>query len=325
MLIPPATMPGYKIHTVGEDIAWLHPGADGRLWAINPEAGFFGVAPGTSAKTNANALTMLSHDTIFTNVALTADDEPWWEGKSDEMPAFDWRGQPYEPGNGLAAHPNSRFTVAARQCPSYDLPAGEDPRGVPISAIIFGGRRAELAPLVFEARDWRHGVLVGASLASETTAAATGAVGQVRRDPMAMKPFCGYNFADYWAHWLSFADRSNGLPKIFHVNWFRQNEQGRFIWPGFGENLRVLKWILERCEDKAGAVTTPIGYLPSPDDLPTAGLNLDAAALRSLLAVDKAKWPAEMAAIGEYFASFGECLPRGLWDEYQRVVRELQD
>jgi phosphoenolpyruvate carboxykinase (GTP) len=247
MLIPPDSMPGYKVWTVGDDIAWMHIGEDGRLWAINPEAGFFGVAPGTSAKTNANALNMLAQDSIFTNVAITAKNEPWWEGKSDEIPVIDWQGKPYDPADRMAAHPNSRFTVSSKQCPSYSS-AAENPQGVPISAIIFGGRRAELAPLVFEANNWKHGVLVGASVASETTAAATGAVGQVRRDPMAMKPFCGYNFADYWAHWLSFADKSEHLPKIFHVNWFRQDAGGRFIWPGFGENLRVLKWILERCE-----------------------------------------------------------------------------
>ena len=262
MLIPPATMPGWKVWTVGDDIAWLHLREDGRLWAINPEAGFFGVAPGTGAKTNRNALEMLDRDTIFTNVAVTADQQPWWEGKNkDQTPVIDWKGNPFDAAKGPAAHPNSRFTVSAKQCASVS-PRIDDPAGVPISAIVFGGRRAELAPLVFQARDWKHGVLVGASVASETTAAATGAVGVVRRDPMAMQPFCGYNFADYWGHWLSFADKSDKLPKIFHVNWFRQDADGQFMWPGFGENLRVLKWILERCAGQAEAVDTPIGPMP---------------------------------------------------------------
>ena len=323
MLIPPASMPGWKVWTVGDDIAWLRLGDDGRLWAINPEAGYFGVAPGTSAKTNPNALAMLGHDAIFTNVAVTADDEPWWEGKSDEAPVVDWQGRPYDADQGPAAHPNSRFTVSSRQCPSYTEEA-DNPAGVPLSAIIFGGRRAHLAPLVFEARDWRHGVLVGAAVASETTAAATGRVGQVRRDPMAMKPFCGYNFADYWDHWLSFAERSTRLPKIFHVNWFRKDAGGRFIWPGFSENLRVLEWILDRCEDKADAVQTPIGWLPRPDDIDTRGIDLPAADLGALLAVDADAWLEEMSELHGYLADYGDRLPQALWDEHAKTVRALR-
>ncbi|HLT92444.1 MAG TPA: phosphoenolpyruvate carboxykinase (GTP), partial [Woeseiaceae bacterium] len=245
MLIPPRSHPGWKIWTLGDDIAWLHLDDEGRLRAINPEAGYFGVVPGTNPKTNKNAFDMIKSDTIFTNVALTADNQPWWEGKKHGQPAYDWQGRKYDPANGPAAHPNSRFTVSARKNPSYSELA-EAPEGVPISALVFGGRRKELAPLVYEAKDWNHGVLVGAGVGSETTAAATGAVGVVRRDPMAMKPFCGYNFADYWAHWLSFADKSDKLPRIFHVNWFRQDSRGQFLWPGFGENLRVLRWIIDR-------------------------------------------------------------------------------
>lgn len=324
MLIPPASMPGWKVWTIGDDIAWMHLGEDGRLWAINPEAGAFGVAPGTGPKTNPTALNMLNRDCIFTNVALTADGQPWWEGKSKEVPAFDWRGQPYDAASGMpAAHPNSRFTVSMQQCASYS-PRAEDAQGVPISAIIFGGRRKELAPLVFQARDWRHGVLVGASVASETTAAATGAVGVVRRDPMAMQPFCGYNFGDYWDHWLSFAERSDRLPKIFHVNWFRQDDSGRFLWPGFGENLRVLQWILERCAGRAEAVETPIGLLPRSQDLNTQHLDVDVATLDALLAVDAQRWNAELEDIRSYFEKFDERLPAGLWSEFERVQNALE-
>lgn len=323
MLIPPASMPGYKVWTLGDDIAWLHLGKDGRLWAINPEAGFFGVAPGTSAKTNPNALNMVSRNTLFTNVAVTENNEPWWEDKSKETPELNWRGEPYDPAKGPAAHPNARFTTTLNQCPSYSERA-EDPNGVPISAIIFGGRRAELAPLVFEAENWRHGVLIGASMASETTAAATGAVGVVRRDPMAMKPFCGYNFADYWNHWLSFADKSDHLPRIFHVNWFRQDQDGNFIWPGFGENLRVLKWIMARCQGQVGAVSQPIGKLPHPRDIDTQGLAINHQVMQALLSVDSDKWLEEFAHIHDYFENFGDRLPRSLWDEYQRVNKALQ-
>ncbi len=239
------------------------PGSDGRLWAINPEAGYFGVVPGTNAKTNRNAYETIRHNTLFTNVALTADNEPWWEGLHQGKPVIDWQGRPYDPQNGPAAHPNSRFTVSGQENPAYS-PAADDPRGVPISALIFGGRRRELAPLVYQARNWAHGVLVGASVASETTAAATGQVGVVRRDPMAMKPFCGYHFGDYWAHWLKVGARLKRPPEVFHVNWFRQNAAGKFLWPGFGENLRVLDWILDRCAGRAGGARHGHWHITAP-------------------------------------------------------------
>jgi len=324
MLIPPEgyRQDGWKVWTIGDDICWMHPGPDGRLYAINPEAGFFGVAPGTSAKTNPNALAMLDKDAIFTNVAVTADQQPWWEGLSDAVPVADWQGRPYVKDNGPAAHPNSRFTVSARQCPSY-TPRSEDPEGVPLSAIVFGGRRESLVPLVFEARDWTHGVLMGASMASETTAAATGAVGVVRRDSMAMKPFAGYNFADYFEHWLSFDKAGAKLPKIFHVNWFRKSEDGKFMWPGFGDNLRVLEWMLKRVEGTADAVETPIGNLPKAGDLNTEGLNMPSATLDKLLHVDRAGWQAEMEAIGEYLAGYGERTPAALKAEQSRIAQQL--
>ncbi len=323
MLIPPKSHPGWKIWTLGDDIAWLHLGHDGQLRAINPEAGYFGVVPGTNAKTNKNAFDMITSDTIFTNVAMTADNEPWWEDKKTGAPATDWKGAPYKAGNGPAAHPNSRFTVSARKNPCYSELA-EAPEGVPISALVFGGRRKELAPLVYEAKNWRHGVLVGAGVASETTAAATGEVGVVRRDPMAMQPFCGYNFADYWRHWLSFDKRSDKLPRIFHVNWFRQDENGKFLWPGFGENLRVLRWIIDRCENRVDAHETAIGYLPNPNDIDLSGLDIDAATLTALLAVDEEQWQAELDAVGDYLSGFGDRLPEELWQEHESVIAELR-
>ena len=323
MLIPPTTYKGWKIYTVGDDICWMRRGVDGRLWAINPEAGFFGVAPGTGPNTNPTALAMLDEDAIFTNVATTADNQPWWEGKSDEKPAKDWRGRDFDSSNGPAAHPNSRFTVSIKRCPSYSDQA-EAPRGVPISALIFGGRRESLVPLVFEAKDWEHGVLVGASMASETTAAATGAVGVVRRDPMAMKPFCGYNYGDYWAHWLSFGDQPEGLPKIFHVNWFRKDDNGKFMWPGFGDNLRVLEWIINRCDGSAEATETAIGHLPSDGAINTTDLNIEPATMNALLSVDNAGWTAEMDAIGEYLEGYGDRLPGAMREQLERVKASLE-
>ncbi|HET7370437.1 MAG TPA: phosphoenolpyruvate carboxykinase (GTP) [Gammaproteobacteria bacterium] len=323
MLIPPESYKGWKVWTVGDDIAWLHLGDDGRLWAINPEAGYFGVVPGTNRKTNRNANDMITHDTIFTNVAVTADNEPWWEGKKEGEPEVDWQGRQYKSENGTAAHPNSRFTASAKQNPSYS-PKAEAPEGVPLSAIIFGGRRAGLAPLVYQAKNWAHGVLVGAGMGSETTAAATGKVGVVRRDPMAMKPFCGYNFADYWNHWLSFENKSDKLPAIFHVNWFRQDSDGDFLWPGFGENLRVLRWIMDRADGKADAAETPIGYVPTPEAIDTAGLDIDDPTMEALLAVDKDQWREEFAGIGEYFDSYGERLPEALKEEHRRVSEAVK-
>ena len=322
MLIPPAAYKGWKIWTVGDDICWMHPGQDGRLWAINPEAGFFGVAPGTSATTNPNALAMLNRNAIFTNVGLTADRQPWWEGKDDNTPVKDWQGRDYDPDAGPAAQANSRFTVALSQCPSYSEQA-EAPRGVPISAIVFGGRRERLVPLVMESNSWAHGVLLGASMASETTAAATGAVGVVRRDPMAMKPFCGYNFADYWQHWLDMEQRVDHLPGIFHVNWFRKDTEGRFMWPGFGENMRVLEWIIDRCKGKASAVRTPIGQLPSVDSINVSGLEISAQTISDLLKVDAASWGAELDEIRSYLESYGERLPPALLSVLNHVSSEL--
>lgn len=324
MLVPPESMPGWKVWTVGDDICWLAVGADGQLRAINPEAGYFGVVPGTNRKTNCNAYDMIQRDTIFTNVALTADNQPWWEGLETGTPTIDWRGQPYAAGNGPAAHPNSRFTVSAMHNPIYSSLA-EAPEGVPISAILFGGRRREVAPLVYEARNWSHGVLVGAGMASETTAAAVGQMGVVRRDPMAMTPFCGYNFGDYWQHWLSFAAKAKKLPRIFHVNWFRRDQNGKFMWPGYGENLRVLQWIAARCEDHAEALETPIGYLPRPSDLDTRGLNIDAATMETLLSVDRGAWRQEIESIGKYLDSFQARVPAELRREQQSAARRLND
>ena len=322
MLIPPETYKGWKIRTIGDDIAWLHLDATGRLRAINPESGYFGVVPGTNEKTNKNAYDSIQHDAIYTNVGTTADNEPWWEDKKSGEPATDWKGQPYDPANGPAAHPNSRFTVSAQQNPCYS-PLAEDPAGVPISAIVFGGRRRELAPLVYQSKGWKHGVLVGAGCASETTAAATGAVGVTRRDPMAMKPFCGYNFADYWAHWLSFADKSDKLPEMFHVNWFRQDSDDNFLWPGFGDNLRVLRWIIDRCENRVSAQETPIGYLPLADDIDTAGLDIDSDTMASLLNVDVEQWREELETVGEYFNEYGDRLPAELRQQQKKAISDL--
>lgn len=324
MLIPPEAYckAGWKVWTVGDDICWMHPGADGRLYAINPEAGYFGVAPGTSAASNPNALATIRCNTIFTNVALTADGQPWWEGLDQGVPAIDWRGRPVSADGGPAAHPNARFTVSAKQCPSYS-PHAEDPQGVPISAIVFGGRRASLVPLVFEARDWTHGVLVGAAMGSETTAAAAGAVGVMRRDPMAMKPFCGYNFADYFAHWLSFDKPGAALPKVFHVNWFGKGEDGNFLWPGFGDNLRVLEWIIGRVDGARGGVQTPIGILPRVEDLNLDGLALSAQAREKLFGYDRAGWQREFADISQYLREYGPRMPATLLGEAERIASAL--
>ena len=322
MLVPPDTYPGWKVRTIGDDIAWLHMDNTGRFWAINPEAGYFGVVPGTNQDTNQNAYETLKRDAIYTNVGVTDNNEPWWEGKLEGNPIKDWKGDDYtSDSNQNCAHPNSRFTVSAKNNPGYSELA-DSPSGVPICAIIFGGRRSELAPLVYEAKDWNHGVLVGASVGSETTAAAAGDVGIVRRDPMAMKPFCGYNFADYWRHWLSFSEQSQHLPKIFHVNWFRKNDQG-FLWPGFGENLRVLDWIIQRCQNKIDAKETPIGYVPIKEDIDTSGLDITDENLNALFAIDPDQWLAEMNEIKEYFNEFGERLPKQLLNEHTKVVDAL--
>ncbi len=322
MLIPPASYKGWKVWTVGDDIAWLHPGSDGRLYAINPESGYFGVAPGTNAKTNRNAYDMVRRDTIFTNVALTADNQPWWEGLNEGTPVIDWRGRPYDPANGPAAQPNSRFTVSAKQNASYSKLA-DAPGGVPISAIVFGGRRRTLAPLVYQARNWLHGVLVGAGVASETTAAATAAVGVVRRDPMAMKPFAGYNFGDYWAHWINVGAKLKSPPQIFHVNWFRQDAAGKYLWPGFGENMRVLRWIIDRCKGKGGARDTAIGYMPAPADLDQQGLQISADDLNELLAVDPKLWQEEFAGIDKYLGEFAERVPAALRTELRGALERV--
>lgn len=322
MLIPPASQAGWKVWTVGDDIAWMHIGEDGRLWAINPEAGFFGVAPGTSLRTNPNALQSLARDTIYTNVALRPDQTVWWEGMGGEPPegTIDWRGQPWKPGNGDAAHPNSRFTVSARQCPNIS-PKFDDPRGVPIDVIVFGGRRAKVAPLVHEARDWTHGVYVGASVASETTAAATGAVGVVRRDPMAMRPFCGYNMGSYFRHWLETGARLTRPPKIFHVNWFRKDENGKFMWPGYGENLRVLRWMRARARGETGARETAIGFVPDEGGIDLTGL--DGVDLDALLAIDTDEWRKELESQAGFFGEFGDTLPPAIREQHAQVSRRL--
>jgi phosphoenolpyruvate carboxykinase (GTP) len=312
MLVSPFEAQGYKVRTVGDDIAWLRPGADGRLWAVNPEAGFFGVVPGTGPETNPNAMATIRRDTIFTNVAVTPDGIPWWEGKDKNPPPdlLDWQGRKWD-RSGKAAHPNSRFTVAARQCPSMSS-RWEDPQGVPLSAIIFGGRRARVAPLVFQSRDWEHGVFLGATMGSETTAAATGQVGVVRRDPMAMLPFCGYNMGDYFAHWLRVGRTLTKPPAVFHVNWFRTGDDGKFLWPGFGQNLRVLLWMIERVRGKAAATETPIGLVPTPASLNWDGLELSASDRATLLRVDRSEWAAEVPEIRSFFDRFGKRLPAEL-------------
>ena len=325
MMVSALENEGYRVWTVGDDIAWLQVGKDGYLHAINPEAGFFGVAPNTNEKTNPNVMTALRKNTIFTNTAVTSQNEPWWEGMNDSTPAnvVDWQGRAWNPANGPAAQPNSRYTVPAGQAPSISS-HWEDPAGVPISAFIFGGRRARLAPLVYEAMNWQHGVYVAATMASETTAAATGAVGVTRRDPMAMLPFCGYNMADYFRHWFEMGRRIPHPPKVFHVNWFRKGSDGKFLWPGYGENVRVLKWILERIEGNAAATETPIGYVPAPDALALDGLDVSRETMKELLRVDPADWVKEHADAGNFFQEFGERLPGEIRDEHDNLGRRLQ-
>ena len=322
------SLPGWKVETVGDDICWMRFGEDGRLYAINPEAGFFGVAPGTGMATNANAVKTLTANCIYTNVALTDEGDVWWEGLTDEAPAhaIDWKGNDWTPANGeLAAHPNARFTAPAGQCPSI-APNGEDPAGVPISAILFGGRRATNVPLVNESLDWEHGVFIGATIASEKTAAAEGTVGELRRDPFAMLPFCGYNMADYWGHWLSVgkATSPEKLPKIYQVNWFRKDAAGNYIWPGYGENSRVLAWIIDRLEGLAEAVETPIGRVPAAGALDVSGMDISDEVLAELFAVDAASWLAEADLTGEYFTQFGDRLPSELVGQLDALKARLQ-
>ncbi|MBR2743604.1 MAG: phosphoenolpyruvate carboxykinase (GTP) [Clostridia bacterium] len=329
MLIPPKKYRdmGYKTWCVGDDIAWIRLGEDGRLWAVNPEFGFFGVAPGTNEKSNPNALAATRTNTIFTNVALNLDDNTvWWEGLDKNPPkhSLDWKGNPWDPDSGVkGAHPNSRFTAPAVNCPCIS-PEFENPKGVPLSAIIFGGRRAKTAPLVYEALDWEHGVYVGSAMASETTAAATGQVGVVRRDPMAMLPFCGYHMGDYFGHWIEMGKKIKNPPKIFNVNWFRLDDEGHFAWPGFGDNLRVLNWILDRCEGKADAVKTPIGYVPKPEDIDLDGTNVTLETMKDILSVDPALWLEDTASVRELYKKLGDKLPKELAKQLDDLEARLK-
>lgn len=321
------TLPGWKVETIGDDIAWMRFGGDGRLHAINPEAGFFGVAPGTGMHTNANAIRTLTGNSIFTNVALTDDGDVWWEGLTEEPPAhlIDWKGRDWTPASDEpSSHPNARFTVPASQCPTI-APNWEDPSGVPIDAILFGGRRATNVPLVTESFDWTHGVFMGATMSSEKTAAAEGTVGELRRDPFAMLPFCGYNMADYWSHWLrigTFTDPAN-LPRIYSVNWFRRDADGRFLWPGFGDNSRVLEWIVRRIDDRAAAVDSPIGRVPAIEDLNLDGVDISAADLEELFSIDRQSWTTEADLTEEYFGQFGDRVPSALRDELTSLRERL--
>ena len=325
MMISALDSQGYRVWTVGDDIAWMQIGSDGYLHAINPEAGFFGVAPGTGPHTNSNVMAALRRNSIFTNVGLTPADEPWWEGMEIDPPAglLDWKGERWTPGKSPAAHPNSRYTVPANQAPHISS-HWEDPSGVPISAFIFGGRRARVAPLVYESFGWQHGVFVGAMMASETTAAATGAVGVTRRDPMAMLPFCGYNMADYFRHWLEMGKRIPHPPKIFHVNWFRKGADGKFLWPGFGENVRVLKWILERVQGKGKAAETPVGWVPTPDGLTLDGLEVSRSTMEELLRVNPADWTTELEDTKKFFEQFGRRLPPELHQEHSQLAQRFE-
>ena len=324
MLVPPASMPGWKVWTVGDDIAWLRKGDDGRLWAVNPENGFFGVVPGTSRKTNPTAMQMIQRDTIYTNVALRPDGTPWWEGHDDPAPAeaLDWQGRPWTPQSAeMAAHPNSRFTVPSARCATLS-PEFANPNGVPIDAMLFGARRQRRVPLVFQARTWQHGTFLGATLASETTAAATGKVGVLRRDPMAMWPFCGYNMGDYFRHWLDIGKSLPNPPKIFRVNWFRTGENGKFLWPGFGDNLRVLKWVLERCDGGGKALDTIIGTVPTADAIDVDG-KVSPENMAALLRVDPPEWVEAVAAQEVFFNQFGTHLPREIDEEHDTLARAV--
>jgi phosphoenolpyruvate carboxykinase (GTP) len=325
MLVP--SMPGWKVETVGDDICWMKFGEDGQLYAINPEAGFFGVAPGTGMDTNPNAMLTLNGNCIFTNVGETDEGDVWWEGMTPEAPAhlIDWRGEDWDPSKETpAAHPNARFTVSAAQCPAI-ADEWEDLQGVPISAILFGGRRATVVPLVNEANSWNQGTFFGSIVASEKTAAASGSIGELRRDPMAMLPFCGYNMADYWQHWVSMGETAGAkMPKIYYVNWFRKDQEGGFIWPGFGENSRVLEWIFNRCEGTAEAIETPIGRLPTLDGLDFTGLDLSQEEIATLLKVDVDGWMSEIPLIEAYYESFGDHVPEALWRELQLLKEQLE-
>ena len=327
MLVPPASMPGWEARTVGDDIAWLRPGDDGRLWAVNPEAGFFGVAPGTSHRTNPTAFEMIRRNTIYTNVALRPDGTPWWEGHDDPPPpeALDWQGRPWTPASSeKAAHPNSRFTTPVSECASLSAEYA-NPNGVPIDAILFGARRQRRVPLVYEGRSWQHGTFLGATLSSETTAAATGKVGVLRRDPMAMLPFCGYNMGDYWQHWLDVGRALSRPPRVFRVNWFRTGEDGKFLWPGFGDNLRVLRWILERAEGRGAAVETPIGLVPTLEAIDRTGLAVSDETLRTLLKVDAADWVEAVEGQDHFLRTLGNHLPRGMWSEHEDLADRVRD
>jgi phosphoenolpyruvate carboxykinase (GTP) len=327
MLVPPKSMPGWKAETLGDDIAWLRPGDDGRLWAVNPENGMFGVVPGTSHKTNPNAMDMIQRNTIYTNVALKPDGTVWWEGHDEPAPpqALDWQGRPWTPQSPeKAAHPNSRFTAPASQCASIS-PDFDNPNGVPVTAMLFGARRQRRVPLVYQSRSWQHGTFLGATLSSETTAAATGKVGVLRRDPMAMLPFCGYNMADYFGHWLEVGKKLSDPPKIFRTNWFRTGSDGKFLWPGFGDNLRVLKWIVERCEGRGEAQETVIGFTPTNGAIDAKGLDLSPEQIKELLRVDPAEWAEAVAGQEDYLNSFGDRMPKGIRDEHEGLARRIHD